>query len=416
MFRIIRISTATFCLADVGAMVAAAAALQVEALATVGIIASWLVAAIAFDLCGRNWWVRPAALASSAAKTWCASSLVGALIVVRSPPSAVPLSVLVVPAAGVIAGVMLRLGWRWLAMRRRKRVVIADAVGEPRLSRWVNYYWPEWEVARVLGARDLDAAGPVAAGEGAQVAYYLNGAAPPAVPRGTALLLDDLLEHASGRVPIDHRSQGECHWSVPRAAVKRAMDVTVAAAGLTLLSPLLAALAALIKLESRGPAIYRQQRLGIDCQPFEMLKFRSMVDQAEAETGAVWARPDDPRCTRLGRILRPLHLDELPQLVNVLRGEMSLIGPRPERPELCEELMRTVAAYRQRLSVRPGISGWAQVNQGYDREMDDVRHKLEYDLYYVKRGGPLFDVAVMLRTIDAVIFGKPRRPAQHDLP
>jgi len=397
-------------------MVAAAAVLRVGALPTVGIIMSWLAAAIAFDLCGRRWWVRPPLLASSAAKTWSASSLVCAFGVTLLPASVVPLSALLLPVAGVVAGVTARLARRALAVRRRKRVVIADAVGEPRLSCWATYYWPEWEVVRVLGASDVDSAERVAAGAGAQVAYYLNGKAPPVSPPGSALLLDDLLEHASGRVLMDHWGRVESQWSSPKVAIKRAMDMTISAAGLAALSPLMAMLAALVKVESRGPAMYRQQRLGLNCRRFEMLKFRSMVDQAEAETGAIWARPDDPRCTRVGRILRSLHLDELPQLVNVLRGEMSLIGPRPERPELCEELLRTVAAYRQRLSVKPGITGWAQVNQGYDREMDDVRRKLGYDLYYVKRGGLLFDVAVMLRTVDAVVFGKPRRPAQHDLP
>jgi len=309
--------------------------------------------------------------------------------------------------------------WRAVAVRRRKPVVVVDAVGEERLAAWLAYYWPEWEIVDLVDARD-PAARPVRrlrlAQRGGTVAYYVNGQAVPFREDVRALPLDDLLERVSGRVLLEHGDSVTPPRQRAGAVLKRLTDMCVAAGGLVALAPLMAVLAALIKLESKGPVIYRQRRLGRGRRPFEMLKFRSMVDQAEQATGPVWARPNDPRCTPLGRLMRPLHLDELPQLVNVLRGEMSLVGPRPERPELAEDLLSSIPAYHRRLAVKPGVTGWAQINHGYDRGVDDVRRKLEYDLFYVKRLGPLFDAAILLRTADAVIFGKSRGRAQPWLP
>jgi lipopolysaccharide/colanic/teichoic acid biosynthesis glycosyltransferase len=406
-----------FCLADVAALTALGAIAQVAAPAVAVAVVAWLIAAEIFGLCDRRWWSVPRLLPVAALKTAAASFVVCWLVVLASPSLDFPPAMLMLPAGALVVGLIARGGWRAAAVRRRKPVVVIDAAGESRLRTWLAYYWPDWRILDVLDGRDPGAAERYAAACGHEVACYVNGQAPPGACGGvTPLSLDDLLERVSGRVPVTHADTVVPRWSRTGAAVKRLTDVTIAGAGLAALSPLMAILAVLVKLDSRGPAVYRQQRLGLDCRPFQMLKFRSMVDQAEEDTGPVWAQANDPRCTRVGRMLRPLHLDELPQLVNVLRGEMSLVGPRPERPELAQDLLNTMPVYRKRLAVRPGITGWAQINQGYDQQMDDVYRKLEYDLYYIKRGSPLFDVAVLLRTIDAVIFGKPRRPAQRDLP
>jgi lipopolysaccharide/colanic/teichoic acid biosynthesis glycosyltransferase len=406
-----------FCLADAAAVIVIGAALRVGIPAVAVAAAVWLIAAETFGLCDRRWWSVPRVLPFAALKTAAAAFVVCYLVVLLSPSLAFPPGMLVLPPAACACGLIVRAGWRAVAVRARKPVVVVDAADEPRLKTWLAYYWPEWRILEVLDGCDPSAAERCAAACSHEVACYVNGQAPPgAWGPVTPLSLDDLLERVSGRVLLDHADTVVPRWSRAGAAVKRLTDVCVAGAGLAALSPLMAILAALVKLDSRGPAIYHQQRLGLDCRPFQMLKFRSMVDQAEEDTGPVWAQANDPRCTRIGRVLRPLHLDELPQFVNVLRGEMSLVGPRPERPELVKDLLEAMPAYRKRLSVRPGITGWAQINQGYDQRMDDVYRKLEYDLYYIKRGSPLFDAAVLLRTIDAVIFGKPRRPAQRDLP
>jgi len=406
-----------FCLADTAAVIVVGAAAQVGIPAIAVGVAAWSVAAVTFGLCDRRWWSVPRLLPLAALKTVAASFVISWLVVLISPSLAFPPGMLILPPAAFAFGLIMRAGWRIVELHRRRPVVVIDAVGEPRLKTWLAYYWPEWRILDVLDGRDPGAAERCTAVCSTEVACYVNGQAPPgAWGPVTPLSLDDLLERVSGRLLLDHADTVVPHWSRAGAAVKRLTDVCVAGAGLAALSPLMGILAALIKLDSRGPAIYRQERLGLDRRPFQMLKFRSMVDQAEEDTGPVWAQADDPRCTRIGRVLRPLHLDELPQLANVLRGDMSLVGPRPERPELAKDLLDTMPPYRKRLTVRPGITGWAQINQGYDQQMDDVYRKLEYDLFYVKRGNPLFDAAVLLRTIDAVIFGKPRRPAQRDLP
>jgi len=404
------------CVTETAAIAAVGAAVGAGLLATAVAAAAWIVAAIIFGLSDRRWWARPRSLYRAAAKTWATASLASWLAAFLSPLAVTPKAMLLLPLAGLAVAVAMRTIWRAVAVHRRRPVLVVDVAGEDRLAAWLAYYWPEWEIVGLVDGRDAAAAAREAAGRGAAVAYYLNGQGAPSPGGLEALPLDDLLQRVSGRVFLEHTDGVRSRCSGARVALKRVMDLCVAAGGLALLAPLMALLAALIKLESQGPAIYRQRRLGRGLRPFEMLKFRSMINEAEQETGPVWAQANDPRCTVVGRVLRPLHLDELPQLVNVVRGEMSLVGPRPERPELADELLRTMPVYRKRLEVRPGITGWAQINQGYDREMDDVRRKLEYDLYYVKHCGPLFDTAILLRTIDAVIFGKPRRPARPDLP
>jgi lipopolysaccharide/colanic/teichoic acid biosynthesis glycosyltransferase len=155
----------------------------------------------------------------------------------------------------------------------------------------------------------------------------------------------------------------------------------------------------LVRLTSRGPMIYAQKRLGQEGRTITIYKIRTMYQDAERETGPVWSRPGDPRVTPIGRVLRWAHLDELPQLLNILRGEMSLVGPRPERPELVGPLERALPGYRRRLTVRPGLTGLAQIQQGPDTCLYTVRRKLSYDRYYVKRVCFWLDVRVLLGTV-----------------
>jgi len=179
---------------------------------------------------------------------------------------------------------------------------------------------------------------------------------------------------------------------------KRAIDILFALPGVLIATPITLLLAALVKLTSRGPAFYRQERVGKDARVFRIIKLRTMVADAEAATGPVWAVLDDPRETRLGRFLRRTHLDELPQFWNVLRGDMSLIGPRPERPVFVEKFRGEIPGYAARLAVRPGITGWAQINHPYDRSLDDVRRKLDLDREYIQKMGWRIDIRIMVAT------------------
>ena len=178
--------------------------------------------------------------------------------------------------------------------------------------------------------------------------------------------------------------------------LKRAVDIVGSLALIALFSPLMLLIAILVKLTSRGPVFYRQRRMGLDGVEFMMFKFRSMRPQAEAETGAVWASPHDPRRTPLGKILRKTSLDELPQFFNALRGEMSLVGPRPERPELIQEFRSQIPGYMLRHMVKAGITGWAQIN-GW-RGNTDLNKRIEHDLYYIENWSLWFDLKIMLLT------------------
>jgi Undecaprenyl-phosphate glucose phosphotransferase len=184
--------------------------------------------------------------------------------------------------------------------------------------------------------------------------------------------------------------------------VKRCMDVTLSLLALVLLSPVLAVIALLVKVTSRGPVLYRQERCGLNGRLFQMLKFRSMRMDAEAQTGAVWARKDDPRRTPLGTFLRKTSLDELPQLWNVLRGDMSLVGPRPERPHFIQQFRRTIPNYMARHCVKAGITGWAQVH-GW-RGNTSLRKRVQYDLYYITHWTPLLDLRILWMTVFHGLF------------
>jgi exopolysaccharide biosynthesis polyprenyl glycosylphosphotransferase len=181
-----------------------------------------------------------------------------------------------------------------------------------------------------------------------------------------------------------------------RRTLKRAMDVVISGTALVFLSPLILLLAVLVKLESRGPAFFIQERMGLDMRPFPILKIRSMRPDAEAATGAVWARRGDPRVTRLGRFIRRTNLDELPQLINVLLGHMSIVGPRPERPEFVSDFRRRIPRYAERHRERGGMTGWAQVN-GL-RGDTSIEERTKYDLYYIENWSLLLDFKIIART------------------
>lgn len=193
--------------------------------------------------------------------------------------------------------------------------------------------------------------------------------------------------------------------------VERVFDVVVAAIMLVVTLPftLLAALAIWVESGFQGPVLYRQTRVGLEGKPFKLLKFRSMQVDAEKNGEAVWAQSNDPRVTRVGGVLRKYRIDELPQLINVLRGDMSIVGPRPERPEFVADLSETLPYYRERHCVRPGISGWAQLCYPYGSSQEDALEKLQYDLYYVKNRSLLFDMLILLQTAEVVIWGKGAR-------
>ncbi|MEX0602435.1 MAG: sugar transferase, partial [Bacteroidota bacterium] len=179
------------------------------------------------------------------------------------------------------------------------------------------------------------------------------------------------------------------------AAMKRVVDVLISAFILLAGSPFWFLVALLTKIDSKGPVFYRQERVGRNGAIFNMLKFRSMVHNAEQTSGPKWAEKDDPRVTRVGWIIRKLHIDEVPQFINVLRGDMSLVGPRPERPYFVEQLSKKIPLYRRRLKIRPGITGWAQVKYRYDQSVEDVKTKLKYDLFYIENMSWRMDMKIL---------------------
>jgi exopolysaccharide biosynthesis polyprenyl glycosylphosphotransferase len=195
------------------------------------------------------------------------------------------------------------------------------------------------------------------------------------------------------------RSLNETSFQV----IKRLVDITLAFMGLVLSLPLLALAALLVKLQDGGPVFYSQERVGKGGMTFHIHKLRTMVGKAEDITGPVWAACDDPRITRVGRWLRSFRIDEIPQMWNVLKGEMSFVGPRPERPVFVEALQSKFAVYSLRHLVRPGITGWAQVRTPYAASEEDVLLKLEYDLYYLQNASMLFDIRIILKTISTVV-------------
>jgi sugar transferase (PEP-CTERM system associated) len=187
------------------------------------------------------------------------------------------------------------------------------------------------------------------------------------------------------------------------AAMKRAGDIIMAATGLMLAWPLMVAAALAIRWSSPGPILYHQKRVGKDGRVFTIHKFRSMRSDAETMTGAVWSMKNDPRVTPVGRLLRRTRLDEIPQLWSVLKGDMSFVGPRPERPEFVTDLTTRIPFYGQRHVVRPGVTGWAQVRHSYGSSVEDALQKLQYDLFYIKHRSIAFDLFIVLATVKTVL-------------
>jgi sugar transferase (PEP-CTERM system associated) len=191
--------------------------------------------------------------------------------------------------------------------------------------------------------------------------------------------------------------------------IRRALDVGLSLLGLILSAPVMALVALSIKLDSPGPVLFRQERVGKDGKVFMLYKFRSMFVNAEQLTGPVWASADDPRVTRVGRLLRKIRLDETPQMFNVLRGDMSFIGPRPERPVFVNQLKEEIPYYVLRFAVKPGITGWAQVRYSYGSTVEDALEKLQYDLYYIKNMSIFLDLLILLKSVQVVLLGRGSR-------
>ena len=221
-------------------------------------------------------------------------------------------------------------------------------------------------------------------------------------------------EHLCGRLSVENLYPSALIFSdgFKRSMIirklKRGIDVLCSAACLLVLSPFSLVVSLAILFESGKPVLYRQERVGRDGEPFTMLKFRSMRVDAE-KNGPVWAAADDDRITRVGRIIRKVRFDEIPQMINVLRGEMSFVGPRPERPVFVQRLQKEIPFYFHRHTVTPGITGWAQICYPYGASKEDALQKLKYDLYYIKHMNPFLDLRIILQTMKVVFLGRGAR-------
>ena len=228
--------------------------------------------------------------------------------------------------------------------------------------------------------------------------------------------ISDFVERETGRIDLDTIrpstlifSDGFSSGRELSMVLKRGFDVAVSGLILAIAAPIILVTALLVKLDSPGPAFYRQTRVGRYGATFEIIKLRSMRQDAEAGGNAIWAQKGDARVTRIGRIIRLIRVDELPQLWTVLKGHMSFVGPRPERPEFVAELERQIPYYAERHMVKPGITGWAQINYPYGASLDDARHKLEYDLYYTKNYSPFLDMLIFLQTVRVLLWAEGAR-------
>ena len=402
-----------------------------DALAVLGLAIVWWIASSAFDAYDIR---RAANPIQSVASVWSAFAVtLGAIVLVESLGSVFG-SGLVRGAPFAILSLLFlaapRVSYAFVLTRpstRRRAVILGDAPQADQAIRLLaQQARAEYEVVGVLPSTPSEVSGaptqsPLAelvlrmgADEVVNAALETDSDASEQIaalhrahPDITVRSFSVLYEQLTGKVPI----RSACpHWRAVVEArtgsypvfVKRAMDVVVASAVLVLLAPLFALIAAAIKLDSRGGVIYRQEREGLHGRAFMMLKFRTMI--AEAEAGdAIWERHADPRRTRVGKILRPLHLDEAPQLLNVLAGTMSLVGPRPERPQFIRQLEKIEPTFRDRMVVQPGITGWAQVRYGYARSVEDSIEKLEHDLFYVRHWSPFLDLVIGLKTFSALI-------------
>jgi sugar transferase (PEP-CTERM system associated) len=236
--------------------------------------------------------------------------------------------------------------------------------------------------------------------------------------RSAGVRISDLstyFERMLGQIRIDQLHPGWLifgkgfNHSIYRDVAKRLFDVVCSCVLLAMAAPLMMLTAICIAFESHGPIFYRQERVGQDGKPFSVLKFRSMRVNAEKDGAPQWAAAKDDRVTRIGSIIRRFRIDEFPQLVNVLKGEMSLVGPRPERPFFVEQLTAEIPFYALRHTVKPGVTGWAQVRYEYGASIEDSLEKLQYDLYYVKNHSLFVDILVLVETIAVVLSGRGAR-------
>jgi exopolysaccharide biosynthesis polyprenyl glycosylphosphotransferase len=221
-----------------------------------------------------------------------------------------------------------------------------------------------------------------------------------------------ILEKVTGKIEIDELHPSwmifgdgfrltHTHWFL-----RRIISTLLALLLSVLTLPLTPVIALLIKLTSRGPVLYRQKRVGLRGQVFDCFKFRTMRSDAEADSGPTWASDDDPRITRVGKFLRRSRLDEIPQIWNVLRGDMAFVGPRPERPEFVAKLNHEIPYYNVRHAARPGITGWAQINYGYGSSVQEAKEKLRFDLYYIRNVSVMLDLLIVFYTLRTVIIGR----------
>jgi sugar transferase (PEP-CTERM system associated) len=219
-----------------------------------------------------------------------------------------------------------------------------------------------------------------------------------------------LYQKITGKIPVESINPSSLIFSdgfaqsLFRTAYSRLLSILGATVGLILFGPLMVLVSIAIKLDSTGPVLYGQTRVGKDGHLFEILKFRTMFAEAESSSGPVWAQEWDPRITRVGRFLRRLRIDELPQFLNLLHGDMKFVGPRPERPHFVAQLEQQIPFYELRHTVRPGLTGWAQVRFAYAATLGDAKEKLEYDLFYIKNASFWLDLMILFRTVKIVLF------------
>ncbi len=320
---------------------------------------------------------------------------------------------------------LLTLAWRLCylyalarGVLKRKAVFVGEASAAKRLTELLSRHAPDVKVVATIDPTDADLDDVVRRDGVSEIILAPRLSMAPALVQALVRWQEsglDVLpmtaeyEHLLMRMPIADLEPDWMFTSLPEwvrardasRAVKRAIDIAGGIVGVTLLAVATPVVAVLILLDSGRPVFYRQRRLCTGGRTFDVIKFRTMMREAEAD-GPKWAAADDPRATRVGRWLRRMRLDELPQVLSVLRGEMSLVGPRPERPELAEHLEQQIPFYRTRLMVRPGLTGWAQVNTPYGDSVEGAALKLEYDLYYIKHRSLLFDAWIMLRTIGTI--------------
>lgn len=322
---------------------------------------------------------------------------------------------------------LLTLAWRLCYLfatargaLRRRAVVVGAGPAATKMADLIRHHAPDAELSAVI---DPASAAELESTVLARGISEIVLASKDPLPAETVQALVRCQEHGIEvvpmaveyeqrllRVPIDDLPPDWVFTSLPEwvrardasRLTKRLVDILGGAAGLVLLVIVLPFVALLILADTGKPVFYRQRRVGAGGRLFDVVKFRTMVRGAEAE-GPRWASADDPRVTRVGWWLRRTRLDELPQVVSILRGEMSIVGPRPERPEFVAELERRIPFYRARQMVRPGLTGWAQVNTNYGGSVGDSAEKLEFDLYYIKHRSFLFDVWIVLRTIGTVL-------------